>query len=137
MNIHVMMEDAIKKNKSDHKERMKFLKNHKEEFFRVANGLIVIQEWIMRFSFDVASLDIHISGDHHAFKGMFSALRKLGYNCESRPMDKTMASWSCWWYHEDKDKHPSLWVSFGSTKCTRIQTGTKMVEQPIYETVCN
>ena len=143
MNIQVMMKDAIKQEKKKHKKRMKFLRKNKEEFFRVANGLIVIQEYIMRFSFDTASLDIAITGDHHVFKGMFTALRKLGYQCEDKPKDKIIASWCCWWYHEDrykntnKDLHPSLWVSFSSTKCRRVKTGTKMVEQVIYETVCD
>lgn len=137
MNVHELMEKAIKQDRDDHKERQKFLKTNKEEFFRIANGLIVIQEYVLRFSFDVASLDIHVAGDHHVFKGMFSALRKLGYNCESRPKDKFMASWSCWWHYDEHDSHTKLWVSFSSTKCTRVKVGTKMVEQIIYETVCD
>lgn len=136
MNIHETMEKAIKDQKKEHKKRMKFLKLNKDEFFRVANGLIVIQQYVVRFSFDTRSLDIAIAGDHHVFKGMFSALRKLGYDCQDKPKEKLISTWSCWWHHKEPDKHPTLWVSFSSTKCKRIKIGTKMVEQPIYETVC-
>ncbi len=141
MNVHLMMENAIRQERIDYKKRLRFIKSNKDEYFRIANGLIVIQEYVMRFSFDIASLDIHVAGDHHVFNGMFGALRKLGYNCESKPKDKIMASWCCWWHQEGcssyRDPDPKLWVSFNSTKCRRVQIGTKMVEQIIYETVCD
>lgn len=136
MNVHETMENAIKEDQKKHKKMLKRLKTNKEEYFRIANGLIVIQEYVIRFSFDTHSLDIGIAGDHHVFKGMFGALRKMGYVCQDKPKDKLISSWCCWWYHEEPDQHIKLWITFSSTECTRVKVGTKMVEQTIYETVC-
>ena len=136
VNVFEMMEEAIAEEKKQRKNRKIHMNKFTEEYFRIANGLIVVQEWIMRIHFDgVSSLDISVSGDHHAFKGTFGALSKLGYKPSKRPKEEKLSAWNGWFYNHDGD-HPIIWVTFSSTKCTRKKVGTKMVEQDIYEIVC-
>jgi len=137
MNVHVMMENAIKDERVDRKRKQKAMKQHGDEYLRIANGLIVIQEYVIRFWFDVGSLDIAVAGDHHVLNGMWGSLRKLGYDCIDRPTEEKVPSWCAWWHHkEDEELYPRLWVTFTSTKCTRKKIGTEIVEQAVYETVC-
>ena len=135
MNVHEMIEDAIASEKRTRRERKMFVKNHKDEMFAVANGLIDVQRYIIDLSYDgITALDLRVAGDHHVFKGTWSALRKMGYKTSMPVKDDKFASWSAYFHKEGSDL--SVWLSFASTKCTRKKVGTKMVEQDVYEVVC-
>ena len=139
MKVAQAVEEAVALAKENRKSEKKFLKQHAREIERVAEGLEMISEWVVRIAFDnAASLDISVSGDHHVFKGMWAALRKLGYQASSKPTAKKFSSWQGWFYHEHQtgDARLPIWITFSSTKCTRKKIGVKMVEQPIYEMVC-
>lgn len=137
MQNRVELHKALKEQKKARKKQKKFTKKFTNEFIRVADGLDVIAEWIVRFNVDGAnSLDISVAGDHNTFKGMWAALRKLGYGTSSRPTEDKFSSWTGWWYNHDQDEQLPIYVSFSSTKCTRRKIGTKMVERDVYETVC-
>jgi len=122
-----------------HKNRVKqreFIAENSSELARVANGLEVISEYLMRISFDnTRSVNVNVSGDHHVFLGMFKALRSLGYDSSDKPKEEKIAAWSSYWHH--KDHKLRLWITFTSTSCKRVKIGTTMVEQDVYETVCD
>ena len=87
---------------------------------------------IVRCVMDVGSVDISVSGDKAMVKLVWNKLRNRGYVTELNPAENEV-HFSGWWYKED---HPRIWLSFSSTVCTRVKVGTKMVEQDIYEVVC-
>jgi len=129
------MEEAIVSAKQRRKEQRDFVREHWVEIHRVAAGLDVVSEWIVNITFDAnSSLDISVSGDQLVFKGLWGALRKLGYNTNTGPKEEKFSGWSGWFRNPDQDL--PLWITFSSTKCTRKKIGTKMVEQPVYELVC-
>ena len=91
-----------------------------------AAGVNVNNVWV-----DSMSYNIDITGTKDDLHIMFGTLRKCGLEPSTRPEDK-QTTYSTFWRSEDF----SIWVSFGSTSCKRVQVGTKMEEVPVYETVC-
>ena len=91
-----------------------------------AAGVNVNNVWI-----DSTSYNIDITGTKDDLHIMFGTLRKCGLEPSTRPEEK-QATYSTFWRSEGF----SIWVSFGSTTCKRVQVGTKMQEVPVYETVC-
>jgi hypothetical protein len=133
MNVVEVMDDAIASEKKKRKALKQYIKAHSVQLSRIASGLEVVSEYIISINLDgVASVDVSVAGDHHVLNGMWAALRKLGYKTSTRPEEK-VAGFSGYWY---KDEWPAIWMTFSSTKCTRKKIGTKMVEQPVYEVVC-
>lgn len=106
--------------------------SNKAEIGRVAQGLSKIN--VQNATVVGLCVDLSIAGDKHTLNAIFAAFRKLGYEPTDRPGDKPSASFSCHWEHPTEDAR--FWLYFSSTQCTRIKTGTKMVEQVVYETVC-
>lgn len=81
------------------------------------------------------SLDIHLSGDKHALAEMVRVLRTRGFSTANSPPKKGDNIWSAFFR---KDGIPfDIWFSFSSTVCRRVKVGTKMVEQDVFETVCD
>ena len=137
MKMRVDLHNALKDARKARRKQKKFVSKFTNEFIRVSDGLDVIAEWVVNIRVDgSSSLDISVAGDHNVFKGMWSAMRKLGYDCSSRPTEKIFSSWQGWFYNHDQEDRLPVYISFSSTKCTRKKIGTKMVEQPVYETVC-
>ena len=132
-NAKKQMIDAIASAKQKRKEQKKFAKLHEVHFKRIAAALQTCEEYLVRINLDASSIDISISGDHHAMKGAWAALRKLGYECGNRPEGDKITSWNGWF---NKTDWPQIWFTFTSTKCTRKKVGTKMVETAVYEVVC-
>lgn len=129
-----------KKERKDLKRAIKKLKafavQHAEEIARVAAGMAVVEEWHIRTDIDINSnsLDLSYAGDKHTLAGSFAALRKLGYKPDKRPDDKPMESYTTWFKHPEQDLR--IWFKFSSTVCKRQKIGTKMVEQDVFEVVC-
>jgi hypothetical protein len=77
-------------------------------------------------------IDIHSAGTAGDLAKIFRVLKKAGW--DGPKAEEKSASYSGFWKADDADWQ--IWVSFTSTMCKRVQVGTKLVEQPIYEVVC-
>lgn len=85
-------------------------------------------------TFDLGGGDITLSftGDGERLRQVWSELRRNGYKCATHPK-KGDTTFYGWWRQEG---FSNLWMNFSSSVCRRVQIGTKMVEQPVYETQC-
>ena len=79
------------------------------------------------------TFDIRFTGPKQHLIEVFKVLRREGYNSEVKAKEGE-PSYSAFWTHKNR---PSIWVSFSSKSCRRVKIGTKMVEQDVYETVCD
>lgn len=84
------------------------------------------------FDFQNGCIDLSFAGDGDKLGNVWHVLRRAGFEPDKRPQ-KGDTSFCTFWRN---GAHAMVWVSFTSTMCRRVQVGTKMVEQPIYETVC-
>jgi hypothetical protein len=80
------------------------------------------------------SIDLSVSGTAAELKECFRAFRKLGYEPNDRVEDPKFTSFNTVFTHPEKKVR--FWLFFSSTVCTLKKVGTKMVEQAVYETVC-
>jgi hypothetical protein len=80
------------------------------------------------------SIDLSITGNKDDLRFLFKTLRSRGWNTQFRPTAHA-ASYSGFWDHEDSELQ--IWVNFHSSVCKLVRTGTKLVEQPVYEVVCS
>ncbi len=139
-NVADLAIDRAKRERKELKQAIKklraFAEQHIEEIARVTKGMEVVEEYHIRTDIDINSnsLDISYAGDKHVIQGCFAALRKLGYKPESRPGDKPIETHTTWFKHPEQNLR--LWFKFTSTVCKRQKVGTKMVEQDVYEVVC-
>lgn len=85
-----------------------------------------------RFDLDVGYISLPFAGDGHKLGEVWGLLRRHGYKTSLRP-EKGQNEFCAFWKRED---FAELFMHFTSTLCKRVQVGTKMVEQPIYETQC-
>jgi len=92
-----------------------------------AAGVNVHHVWL-----DSTSYNINITGTKDDLHIMFGTLRKCGLEPRTRPEEK-QTDYSTFWRD---DEGFSVWVSFASTSCKRVQVGTEMKEVPVYDTVC-
>lgn len=86
------------------------------------------------FCMATGTIDISFTGDGPKLACVWTELRRHGYEPDSRPTkgDTSYNShWRC-----GREGYSTIWVSFSSSVCRRVQVGTKMVEQPVYETQC-
>lgn len=84
------------------------------------------------FNLENSYIGLSFTGDGEKLAVVWRALRTHGYNTASRPAkgDTTFnAFWRC-------EGLADLFMMFSSSMCRRVKVGTKMVEQPIYETQC-
>jgi len=128
--------DRMEDRKKQIEEGFEFLQRHQAEIHEVDEGLLDLNQWFIKAEPDFSNkaIDLSFAGDKHVLDGIFGAFRKLGYNPSSRPGQKPQSYFSCFW--TNPDKQIKYWMTFTSTQCTRIKVGTKMVEQDIFETVC-
>lgn len=106
-----------------------------QAWLREFQGLVVELENLdiePKFDLSYGTADIAFAGDGDKLGAVWAILRRHGYVPTDRPQ-KGATSFNCFWENGDR---PRVWMQFTSTMCRRIQTGTKMVETPIYEVVC-
>ena len=117
-------------------ESLNFFHNHELEIIEVDKALLHLKPWFIdaRPDFNMKSIDICFSGNKNVLEEIFKAFRNIGYEPSNRPGTEPAEYFSCFWRYPDKEI--KFWLSFTSTQCTRIKVGTKMVEQAVYETVC-
>lgn len=84
------------------------------------------------FCLDNDYISVSFTGDGARLTAVWRAFRTHGYNTESRPK-KGDTTFYTFWYRDGMSK---LFMHFSSTMCRRVQVGTKMVEQPVYEIQC-
>lgn len=77
-------------------------------------------------------VDISGTGDKQMLVGAFRVLRAECFTPTRRPGAKD-TYFSAFFHHEALK---SVWFSFSSTICHRVQVGTEMKEVPVYDVVC-
>ena len=78
-------------------------------------------------------LDLSITGERRVFDRVWRALRANGFVPDTRPKGKEPV-FTTWW--RSKSHSVTIWMYFSSSECKMVRTGTKMVEQPVYEVQC-
>jgi hypothetical protein len=86
----------------------------------------------LEFSLRNGDIDLIFTGDAQRLRQVWAELRRNGYNTESRPKRGDITFHAYW----DQEGFSRIWMMFSSSVCKRVQVGTRMVEQPIYETRC-
>lgn len=81
------------------------------------------------------SLDFSLSGDKHTLAAAIRVLRTSGFATDQTPPKKGDSAWHAFYRSEACDIE--IWFTFSSTVCRRVLVGMQMVEQPVYETVCD
>lgn len=81
------------------------------------------------------SLDFHIVGNKSVLVNVFRILRTQGWETHFERPKEDDPTWVGFWYHPDCSTR--IWLNFASSVCKRVQVGTALVEQPIYEVRCN
>jgi hypothetical protein len=113
-------------------ERRETWKMHKAVLSPIVNALRKLGACI---SFP-DSLDVTLIGDAAVLAKAVRILRTSGYSfpSASRPK-KGDTTWVQFFTRSECSVR--IWFNFSSSVCRRVQTGTKMVEQPVFETVCD
>src|SRR5580700_1151796 len=86
------------------------------------------------FNLNDGGIDLNIAGSPEMLTKVWRELRRAGFKNDSFPSDRKDGTFSTYWRADDE--YARIWMYFASTLCRRIQVGTKMIEQPIYETQC-
>jgi hypothetical protein len=84
------------------------------------------------FGLDNDYISLSFAGDGPKLAAVWKLLRRYGYNTGSRPKKGDTTFYAFW----EQSGYAQLFMNFSSTMCRRVQVGTKMVEQPVYETQC-
>jgi hypothetical protein len=77
-------------------------------------------------------IDLSFTGDGQRLLTVWKELRRAGWAPNTHPK-KGETTFSTHWL---KEGNATFWMHFSSTVCRRVQTGTKTVEVPVYETQC-
>ena len=136
-----VIEEAIQHRIKRAYQQQAFYTDSKAEIERLLNRFNAVGLELTDTAIATNSFDISLAGDFEQFKTLFKVLRSAGYNAHNPPQEAKFTSWSSFWTGnivdgQAKQSHIRIWVNFTSTKCTQMIVGTKMVEQNIYETVC-
>lgn len=79
-------------------------------------------------------ISLSISGDKHQLAEAVRKLKTRGFKTDEKPPAKGATSWCPLFRRADG---AYVYLQFTGTSCRRVQTGTKTVEVPVYETVCD
>jgi len=85
--------------------------------------------------FDSYCTNLTFNGTAEDLNTFFKIMRSEGFTPRERPSEVQTSFSTSWTRGEDEDKL-RIWTCFYSTVCERVQVGTEMVEQPIYEIRC-
>jgi hypothetical protein len=111
--------------------KLRALSGSREVYRQVLDAFSKIE--LANVTFDGTSLDLTATGDRHKLSEIVRILRRHGFSSSIRPGPKD-TSYSTFFDHASGAK---IWLSFSSIACRRVQVGTEMVEQAIYEIVCD
>jgi hypothetical protein len=87
-----------------------------------------------RLNLSDGQIEITFTGDGPKLSQVWGELRRQGFKNDSFPR-KGMAQFATYFRAPDQ-RESMIWLYFSSTVCRQVQVGTRMVEQPIYETQC-
>lgn len=76
-----------------------------------------------------------VTGDKHAFLAFARIIRKHGF--ELPKIEKGATGFNQFVHLGEGDNAVTLYFTFTSTACRRVKVGTKMVEQEVFEVVCD
>lgn len=84
------------------------------------------------------SLTVYARGDGKLLIQIVRALRTTGWKTDADPPAKNANGWHVSFYKEKEGvvTRNRVELNFTSSVCKQVQVGTKMVEQPVYETQC-
>lgn len=90
-------------------------------------------------SLDSSNLCISLAGTRAQLAEAMRVFRRNGFKPRNRPQAGETSYYA--YFHPvepgpDGSYIGSIWFSYTSTQCVRVQVGTKMVEQPVYEVRC-
>ena len=80
-------------------------------------------------------IDLNFAGDAHKLAAVVRILRVSGFSTKGERPKKGDVTWHAYFAHPECDT--KVWLYFTSSVCRRVKTGTKMVEQDVYETHCD
>jgi hypothetical protein len=112
-------------------ERRETWQMHKYELAPVVNAL-------RKLGADVSlsdSLDVRLVGDAKVLAAAVRILRTSGFDTGAKRPAKGDTTWTAFFKRDGLAL--AVYFSFSSSVCRRVQTGTTMVEQPVFETVCD
>jgi hypothetical protein len=89
-----------------------------------------------RFSAASSSIDLQFTGTADLLAKVWVVLRRHGFKPGNRPKAGEPSYSTYWTPRAQPEGMASIWMYFTSSVCKRVQTGTKMVETPVYETQC-
>jgi hypothetical protein len=131
MDVRTELAESIKRFEDDTARKQAAVREHAGAWrrlaFIVAGKLNVTNVWTD------GHLNLSVTGDKHALTALIGILRRQGFDSKDRPQPG-QTSYSALWTNADG---AAVYIMFASTSCRRVQVGTKTVEQPIYEIVCD
>ncbi len=84
------------------------------------------------FGLDDNYISLAFAGDGAKLAAVWKLLRQHGYKNSCHPKKGDTTFYAFW----EQEGHARFFMNFTSSVCRRVQVGTKLVEQPIYETQC-
>jgi hypothetical protein len=123
------IEEMLEEERANVDRRVALWKEKKEIFLPIVTKLAAL-EIEPRFDGD---LNVSFAGDKHKLAAVFRILRLAGFATKSERPKANDSSWNGYFHNPD---YETIWVWFTSSVCRRVQTGTRIEEVPIYETVC-
>ncbi len=115
---------------SEYDMRMATLARIEKYYPLLADGLGELDPHAYADPFD---LNISFTGDKRALERAFGILRRNGFVPEERPK----ANQPSFHTRFRQIDGASVWLSFSSRVCKRVQVGTRTVEEPVYEIQCD
>ena len=115
------------------KEKKAFYKENQADIELVSKTIDLGTATSARMGVETYEVDLYASGNVTTLKEIYKGFRKLGYEPDDRPTAKPVSSFRTRFRQDGK---ADWYLSFSSTLCKRVKVGTKMVEQDIYEVVC-
>ena len=123
--------DSLKKADLWGKKYVATIKARSELF----SELEAIDAITITFSLSDGDINLRFSGTGELLRRVWGLLRHAGWNTLQRPQ-KGDASFGAFWNHSDEEAFSRIYLHFSSSVCRRVQIGTQMVSQPIFETHC-
>lgn len=81
------------------------------------------------------SLDISLTGSYGLLLGVITQLEEMGYALTLQLPEKTQTYFGAF-MRRSPDIAP-VYIAWSNSYCERVQVGTEMVEQPVYEVRCS
>ena len=142
MNKLTIEEDSVLKSLDEQEDRIRKLRFQwaqvRSTFRPVVKGLRALE---IDSVFD-GDLNVSFSGNKAKLLAVMRLLRRSGFSYRGDPPEANATSWGAYWVNPKLDDPDyvrttsKLWMYFTSSVCRRVQVGTQMVEEPVYETRC-